>query len=105
MLFVDASRDLEPGTNQNRLRPADLDRIVQTYSARQTVEHYAYRATHAEIAANDYNLNIPRYGDTFQAEDAVDLKAVQAEIGALESQLTDVKARMAAYFKELELDG
>src|SRR5450432_843551 len=103
VLFIDASRDFEPGSNQNRLRPADLDRIVQTYTTRQTVERYAYRATHAEIAANDYNLNIPRYVDTFEAEDAVDLKAVQMEIDGLESQLTDVKARMAAYLKELGL--
>lgn len=103
VLFIDASRDFEPGTNQNRLRPADLDRIASTYAARQSVERYAYHATHAEIAANDYNLNIPRYVDTFEAEDAVDLKAVQAEIDALESQLTDVKARMAAYLNELGL--
>lgn len=103
VLFIDASRDFEPGTNQNRLRPADLDRIVQTYTARQTVERYAYRAARTEIAANDYNLNIPRYVDTFEAEDAVDLKAVQSEIDTLESQLTDVKARMAACLRELGL--
>ena len=105
VLFIDASREFEPGTNQNRLRSTDLDRIVQTYRARQTVERYAYRGTRAEIAANDYNLNIPRYVDTFEAEEAVDLKAVQTEIDTLESQITDVKARMAAYLKELGLDG
>ena len=104
VLFIDASRDFEPGTNQNALRPADLDRIVQTYTDRASVEKYAYRATRDEIAANDYNLNIPRYVDTFEAEEAIDLKAVQAEIDGLESQLADVKTRMAAYLKELGLD-
>ena len=104
VLFVDASREFEPGTNQNRLREADLERIVSTYRARQSAEKYATLASREEIAANDYNLNIPRYVDTFEAEEAVDLKAVQAEIEALESQLADVKARMAGYLKELGLE-
>jgi len=103
VLFIDASRAFEPGSNQNRLRPQDIERILETYKARQTVEKYAYCASHAEIAANDYNLNIPRYVDTFEQEDAIDLRAVQAEIKTLKGQLGDVEARMAAYLRELGL--
>ncbi len=104
VLFIDASRDFEPGTNQNRLREADIERIVAAYRARETVEKYAYVAGRDEIAENDYNLNIPRYVDTFEAEEPIDLKAVGAEIHMLEGRLADVKTRMAAYLRELGLD-
>lgn len=105
VLFIDGGRDYEAGTNQNRLRERDLARIVTTYRARQPIDKYAALATRDDIAANDYNLNIPRYVDTFEAEETIDLGAVQAEINALEGQLADVKTRMAAYLKELGLDG
>ncbi len=79
--------------------------MVATYGRRETVDKYAYVASRGEIEGNDYNLNIPRYVDTFEAEEAIDLPAVQAEIETLEGQLADVKTRMAAYLKELGLDG
>ena len=103
VLFIDASRNFEPGTNQNRLRQQDIDTISATYEARQPVEQYAALATREQIAANDYNLNIPRYVDTFTAEEQIDLSAVQSEIATLEDQLADVKARMANYLRELGL--
>jgi type I restriction enzyme M protein len=105
VLFIDASRDFEPGTNQNRLRERDLERILSTYRARQTVDKYAYLATAEEIAENDYNLNIPRYVDTFEPEPRVDLGAVGQEIADLKAQLADVEARMADYLRELGLEG
>lgn len=104
VLFIDASREFEARTNQNRLRTQDIEKIVGTYRAGLTVEKYAYVAGRAQIAENDYNLNIPRYVDTFEAEEAIDLGAVQAEIHALEDRLTDVKGRMAGYLRELGLD-
>ena len=78
---------------------------MSAYRVRETVEKYAYRAAFAEIEANDFNLNIPRYVDTFTAEAQIDVVAVQREIDDLETQLGDVRARMAAYLKELGLDG
>jgi type I restriction enzyme M protein len=104
VLFIDASRDFEPGTNQNRLRQQDIDTILAAYEARQPVEQYAALATREQIAANDYNLNIPRYVDTFTAEDQIDLAAVQSEIATLEDQLAGVKARMANYLRELGVE-
>ena len=87
VLFIDASGEFVEGTNQNRLGEEHIKKIVATYRAFQTVPKYAYRATREEIAENDFNLNIPRYVDTFEAEKEVDLKAVQKEIEKLEGEL------------------
>ena len=101
VLFIDAGREYVEGTNQNRLGAEQIARIVATYKTFQTVDKYAYRATLGEIAENDYNLNIPRYVDTFEPEVEVDLKAVQKEIEVLETQLAGVRREMGAYLKEL----
>jgi type I restriction enzyme M protein len=74
---------------------------VATYKAFKTVDKYAYRATLEEIAENDFNLNIPRYVDTFEPEKPVNLQAVQKQIDDLETQLTDVRKQMTNYLKEL----
>ena len=103
VLFIDASRGFEAATPQNRLRPQDLDRIVEAYEARAFSERYAYLAPRAEIAENDYNLNIPRYVDTYVPEPPVDLDAVAAEIADLDAQLADVQGRMQGYLRELGL--
>ena len=101
VLFIDASRDFKDAKNQNLLTDEHLDKIVATYQAFQTVEKYAYRATPRELADNDFNLNIPRYVDTFEEEAEIDLKAVKKEIVTLEKELTDVRAKMDSYLKEL----
>lgn len=101
VLFIDASREFVEGTNQNKLGEKQIERIVGVCKAFHTVPKYAYRATREEIAENDFNLNIPRYVDTFEPEQEVDLKAVQKEIETLEAQLADVRKQMAGYLKEL----
>ena len=101
VLFIDASAEFVEGTNQNKLGGEHIKKIVATYRAFQTVPKYAYRATPEEIAENDFNLNIPRYVDTFEAEKEVDLKAVQKEIEALEGELAGVRKQMAGYLDEL----
>ena len=111
VLFIDASREYESGKNQNRLRPQDIDHIVAVYrqfTAGQlepgvVEERYAFVATPADIRENDYNLNIPRYVDTFEEEAEVDIPAVQREIDALERELAQVQAQMNDYLKELGL--
>jgi type I restriction enzyme M protein len=104
VLFIDASGEYLEGTNQNKLGEDHIKKVVATYRAFQTVPKYSYRATREEIAENDFNLNIPRYVDTFEAEKEVDLKAVQKEIETLEGQLAGVRKEMAGYLKELGLD-
>lgn len=103
VLFIDASSEYEQSKNQNRLRPADIDKIATTYHSFETVDKYSYRATADEIRANDFNLNIPRYVDTFEEEEEIDIAAVQAEIVALEDELQSVRTRMNEYLRELEL--
>ena len=101
VLFIDASRDFKDAKNQNVLTDAHLDKIVATYRDFQTVEKYAYRATPQELADNDFNLNIPRYVDTFEEEAEIDLDAVKQEITTLEAELAAVRARMQGYLEEL----
>lgn len=103
VLFVDASREVVEGTNQNRLGPEQIAKIVAAYKAFATAAKYAHRATPEEIAEHDFNLNIPRYVDTFEPEKAVDLKAVQKDIERLEGELAGVRKQMAGYLKELGL--
>lgn len=96
-------RRIGQGTNQNKLRPEDIDLIVSTHRAYKTVEKFAYRATLEEIRENDYNLNIPRYVDTFEEAAVIDLPAVQQEIDDLESQLAAVRTEMRGHLKKLGL--
>jgi len=108
VLFIDASREFDDGTNQNRLRTGkdgDVERIVSTYKAFKTVDKYAYKATFDEIKENDFNLNIPRYVDTFEEEVVIDISKVQKEIGELESELAQTQKQMAKYMKELGYGG
>lgn len=101
VLFIDASSDFEQVKNQNRLRDSDIEKIVRTYRDYQTIEKFAYRATFEEIAENDFNLNIPRYVDTFEEEEEIDIKAVQTEIDELETELAAVRAEMQRHLQEL----
>jgi type I restriction enzyme M protein len=101
VLFIDASREYKEAKNQNVLTEDHLQKIVRTYSAFQSVEKYAYRATPQEIADNDFNLNIPRYVDTFEEESEIDLDAVNKDISRLESELTAVRKKMQDYLEEL----
>lgn len=108
-LFIDASSEFLNGKNQNILREEDIDHIVNVYEKFKNggcksgiaEEKYAYVATIDEIRENDYNLNIPRYVDTFEEEEEIDIKAVQQDIAALEQQLSEVQNKMNDYLKEL----
>ena len=105
VFFIDASREFEQGTNQNRLRPADIDTIVNTYRNRKEIAKYSHRAKYAEIVENEFNLNIPRYVDTFEPEPEIDVAAVQREIEEIEGKLTETRKKMAGYLKELGFSG
>lgn len=101
ILFIDASREYEDGKNQNRLRQQDIEKIYDTYTSRETIDKYSYIASIDEIQENDYNLNIPRYVDTFEEEEEIDIPVVQKEIEGLEAELTGVRKQMDGYLKEL----
>ena len=101
VLFIDASREFQSGKNQNLLTTENIQKIVDTYQDRKTVDKYAYLAALEEIQENDYNLNIPRYVDTFEEEEEIDLMAVRSERLALQNELANLEAEMAGYLKEL----
>ena len=82
-----------------------MDKIVRTYRQRETVDKYAYLATYEEIKENDFNLNIPRYVDTFEPEPDIDIEATQSEIQQLEGQLADVQHKLRGYLQELGFCG
>ena len=102
VLFVDASREYLPNKNQNALSEAHIEKILVAVKARKDSDKYAHVATYDEIKGNDFNLNIPRYVDTFEEEKEIDIDAVQQEIDALEKELVQVRAKMAAKLKEIE---
>jgi len=101
VLFIDASREFKSGKNQNNLSEENIAKIIATYRARESVDKYAYLATLQEVKDNDYNLNIPRYVDTFEEEVEIDLVAVRAEREQLKTQLAELEVQMAKYLEEL----
>ena len=101
VLFIDASRGYQAGKSQNALLDEHTDRILATYKARKNVDKYAHLASPAELRENDHNLNIPRYVDTFEEEEEVDIMAVQQEIETLEADLAQVRGQMAGILREL----
>ena len=104
VLFIDASNGFEAGKNQNILRESDIDAIVDAYVKRADADKYAHVATMAEISENGFNLNIPRYVDTFEPEEEIDLNAVAAEIRKLQAEIKDIDAKLKPFFDELGLD-
>jgi type I restriction enzyme M protein len=101
VLFIDASREFKAGKNQNLLTETNIQKMVDTYRKRESVDKYAYLASLDEIRENDYNLNIPRYVDTFEEEEEIDLMAVRAEREKLKAQLAELETEMAKYLEEL----
>ena len=94
VLFIDASQDYQPGKNQNTLMDEHMEKILNAYNKRESREKYAHLAGVDELQENDFNLNIPRYVDTFEEEAEIDIKAVQREIESLENELAAVRGKM-----------
>ena len=103
ILFIDASKEFEKVKNQNMLREEHINKIVETFRNRTVIEKYSHLATLQEVADNDYNLNIPRYVDTFEAEEEIDIQAVMQEIKSLEAKRAELDKEIDVYFKELGL--
>ena len=109
VLFIDASREFAKDKKQNRLRmgengePDDIAHIIDTYSQRREEARYSRRVPIAEIRQNDYNLNIPRYIDTYEEEEPIDLHDVMHRLHDLEARRADLDRQIDAYFAELGL--
>ncbi|MGZ9848318.1 type I restriction-modification system subunit M [Macrococcus psychrotolerans] len=101
VLFIDASEEFEKGKNQNNLTDEHVEKILNTYQSRETIDRYSYAATLEEIKENDYNLNIPRYVDKFIEEEPVDLDKVQAEIAEIDKEMAVLEEEINGYLREL----
>ena len=101
VLFIDASREFIAEKAQNKLDDTIIEKIFNTYKARKDVEKYAHSASPDEIKENDYNLNIPRYVDTFEEEPEIDIKELQKELAEVEKQLAESEKKMKKILKEL----
>jgi len=103
VLFIDASREFNKDKNQNSLDDEHIAKILDTYKHKKELDKYSHKATPQEIQENDYNLNIPRYVDTFEEEEKVDIGATKQKIAKIEKELVEVKDKMGGYLKELGL--
>ncbi len=104
VMFIDASREFGADKTQNRLRSEDLAKIADAAQARQVLDKYAHLATIEEIRENDYNLNIPRYVDTFEEEEEIDLEAVRTERLKLMHELQQLESELSSRLEELGYD-
>lgn len=104
ILFIDASREYESGKNQNRLRESagyEIEKIYNTYRNWEEIEKCSHIASFDEVKENDFNLNIPRYVDTFEEEDPVDITSVKEEISELKHELEAVEAKLNNHLAQL----
>ena len=103
ILFIDASNDYEKAKNQNYLTNENIEKIIDTYANRKEIEKYSHLASMQEIKENDYNLNIPRYVDTFEEEEVIDLDKVSSELKALEIEMKTSDETIASFCRELNI--
>lgn len=101
VLFIDASKEFKKERAKNFLLPEHIEKIFKTYVERKNVEKYAHLASFEEIQKNDFNLNIPRYVDTSEDEEEIDLQVVFRELAEIEKEEGEVDAKLAGFFKEL----
>lgn len=101
ILFIDASQHFEKGKNQNHLRDEDIDLIFETYINRKDVDKYAHVASPDEIKENEYNLNIPRYVDTFEEEEPIDIDEVNRQLAEVDAEIARLQAQFDAMVADL----
>ena len=104
ILFIDASNHFEKVKTQNYLRDEDVDRIVDAYIERKTVDRFSYVATIEEVKENDWNLNIPPYVDIFEEEEPVDLDAVAKELKEIDLEMTEIDMKLEGFCNELGIE-
>ena len=103
ILFIDASQEFEKSTNQNVLRKEHIDRIMKVYSERKEEEKFSFVASKDALVENEFNLNIPRYVDTFEEEEPVDLAAVSNELQSMENDIAQTDESISSFCDELNI--
>ncbi|WP_462400131.1 N-6 DNA methylase [Lacticaseibacillus pantheris] len=103
MQFIDASKDFEKAKNQNRLTEENINKIFEAYKARKDIDKFAHVAPFGELEENGFNMNIPRYVDTFEEDPPVDAAKVQAELIDINKRLADNASELLAMLDELDV--
>jgi type I restriction enzyme M protein len=103
VLFIDASQHFDKVKTQNVLREDHINKIIDTYRGRLEEDKYSKRASLQLIADNDYNLNIPRYVDTFEAEESIDINAISNELKDLDISIAETDKILADFCKQLNI--
>lgn len=101
ILFIDASNEFEKGKNQNKLTDANIEKIIKTYQDRKDVPKYAHLASIDEVRQNDYNLNIPRYVDTIEEEEELNIADIKAQLAEDKKEIAEIEAKLSEQFKIL----
>lgn len=104
ILFIDASKGFEKVGNQNKLTDENIKKIFVTYKSRKEIEKYSHRASLDEIKENEYNLNIPRYVDTFEEEELIDIDEVAKEFKKLNTAEVDLQKKIFKFCDELGVE-
>lgn len=102
ILFIDASQEYETEKNQNVLSAPKIEKIMKVFDSREEISKFSHLASFEEVKENDFNLNIPRYVDTFEEEEEIDVMALQDEIESLEAELVQVRSKMTAILQEIK---
>ena len=104
ILFIDASNEFSKEKNQNKLTDENLEKIFKTYKERKEIKKYSHKALLKEIEGNNYNLNIPRYVDTIEEEELVDVEAVAREVRKFDAEGDKLKKKIADFCDELKIE-
>ena len=104
VLFIDASNLYEKEKKQNVMKEEHIDRVLELYNNRESVEREAYVASYEDIVKNDYNLNIPRYVDTSEEEPEIDLKALTLRIRDTDKEIKEGNNMLLSMLKDLNFD-
>lgn len=104
VLFIDGSKEFVKGKQQNTMKPENIDRLFEAYHVRADKEKFAHVASFEEIQENDYNLNIPRYVDTFEPEPEIDLAALNKEMAETDKAIAQNEAELLTMLQELTTD-
>lgn len=102
VLFIDASSDFVRGKNQNKLSTENIDKVVKTYQNRESIEKYSHLASFEEIEENGFNLNIPRYIETFKEEEVVDMATIGASIQGIRKEKAELEANLHEIISSLQ---
>jgi type I restriction enzyme M protein len=104
ILFIDASKEFEKGKNQNKLTSENIEKIFNTYKNREEIDKYSYCASLDDVKENEYNLNIPRYVDTFKKEESIDINSIAKRLGALNIEELNLRDNLSKFCEELKID-